>query len=58
MRAAYAAPYGYYDAYDPYYGYADDAYYDGGYVGTSCALVQQPVQTPYGWQYQTVQICQ
>jgi hypothetical protein len=56
--ALYAAPYGYgyYDGYDPYYAYQDQGYYDGGYSG--CALVQQPVRTPYGWQYQTVQVCQ
>jgi hypothetical protein len=56
--AAVVGPYGYYDDNYQNYGYADDGYYDNGYVGTGCALVQQPVPTPYGWVYRTVQVCQ
>jgi hypothetical protein len=58
VGAAYAAPYGYYGDYYPYDAYPDYGYYDSGYVEGGCAIVQQPVRTPYGWQYRNVQICQ
>src|SRR5262249_28266964 len=67
VGAAYAAPYGYYDDSYAYYGYPqgyydqgyyDQGYYNNGYVEGGCAIVRQPVQTPYGWQYRNVQICQ
>ena len=56
--AIYAAPYGYYDNYDPYYAYPDQVYYDGGYVETSCTLVRERVLTRYGWRYRNVQVCE
>jgi hypothetical protein len=53
------APYGYDDGYYPYYGYPAQGYYDDGYVEeSSCSIVRQPVRTPYGLRYRTVQICQ
>ena len=56
--AVYAAPYGYYDGYDPYYAYPDQVYYDGGYVEPGCTVTRERVLTRYGWRYRTVQVCE
>ena len=58
----------YYGDYDyPYYGYDDVSYgyggygdygYGGGYYGDGgCYIVQQRVNTGYGWQIRPVQVC-
>jgi hypothetical protein len=44
--------------YDGYYAYPDDAYYDGGYVESTCYLVRRHVLMHHHWQWHTVQICQ